>query len=430
MLQSLHLQGIGPVPNLEAQFGSRLNLLTGDNGLGKSFLLDIAFWALTGSWPGGRVALPSPPAKKASLPTITYQPVGKKGPTSRAKSATFDFTRQSWNRPTGRPVMPGLVIYATVDGGFAVWDPARNYWRDPAAGAGTDADQPRAYQFSSDTLANGLTEGTRSLCNGLVRDWVSWWDQRRRPAASSPAPIELLERVVERLSHPDEQMAPGQPRRVYLDDTREFPTIDMPYGNVAFPHLSAGVRRIVSLAYLVVWAWTEHCQAARLRKEEPTDRMVLLVDEIEAHLHPKWQRVILPALIDVAGSLGSQIELQIIAATHSPLVLASLEPLFEDAQDQLFLFELDQGKVTFENRPWTPQGDVVGWLTSGLFGLKQARSREAEQAIEAAEAFMRGDRAALPAGLGTQEQIQDSLLKVLPGLDPFWPRWIVQVQKQ
>ncbi|WP_414589651.1 hypothetical protein [Scytonema sp. PCC 10023] len=28
--------------------------------------------------------------------------------------------------------------------------------------------------------------------------------------------------------------------------------------------------------------------------------------------------------------------------------------------------------------PWSKQGDTVGWLTSEIFGLKQARSKEAE----------------------------------------------------
>ncbi len=29
----------------------------------------------------------------------------------------------------GRPENPGLVLYAMAHGGFAVWDPARNYRR-------------------------------------------------------------------------------------------------------------------------------------------------------------------------------------------------------------------------------------------------------------------------------------------------------------
>jgi hypothetical protein len=223
-------------------------------------------------------------------------------------------------------------------------------------------------------------------------------------------------------------MAPGKPRRVYVDDTRDFPTIDMPCGNVAFPHLSAGVRRVVSLAYLLIWAWTEHAQAAELRREEPTTRIVLLIDKIEAHLHPKWQRVILPALVRAVTRLKHELEVQVLTATHSPLILASLEPLFDEEKDRLFLFDLQGANVAFEPHPWAPHGDVVGWLTSDVFGLQQARSREAEQAIEAAEAFMRGDQAALPHGLRTQEEIHRRLLDLLPGLDPFWPRWMVQVK--
>ena len=43
MLDRLTLQNVGPAPAMDLQFGDRLNLLTGDNGLGKSFLLDIAW---------------------------------------------------------------------------------------------------------------------------------------------------------------------------------------------------------------------------------------------------------------------------------------------------------------------------------------------------------------------------------------------------
>ena len=54
MLQSIELRGVGPVAELDAELGSRLNVVTGDNGLGKSFILDTCFWALTGTWPGGQ----------------------------------------------------------------------------------------------------------------------------------------------------------------------------------------------------------------------------------------------------------------------------------------------------------------------------------------------------------------------------------------
>jgi predicted ATP-binding protein involved in virulence len=34
----------------------------------------------------------------------------------------------------------------------------------------------------------------------------------------------------------------------------------------------------------------EHAIAAKLLGEAPTTQVVMLIDEIEGHLHPKWQR--------------------------------------------------------------------------------------------------------------------------------------------
>src|SRR5512132_3851139 len=43
-------EGRGARRPLRAELGERLNVLTGDNGLGKSFVLDVAWWVLTGTW--------------------------------------------------------------------------------------------------------------------------------------------------------------------------------------------------------------------------------------------------------------------------------------------------------------------------------------------------------------------------------------------
>lgn len=70
---------------------------------------------------------------------------------------------------------------------------------------------------------------------------------------------------------------------------------------------------------------------------------------------------------------------------------------------------------------------MTNWLVSETFGLEQARSKEAEEAIEAAEAFMRGEDN-LPRGLSTRAAIHARLQKLLPAGDVFWPRWIVKTQ--
>ena len=51
MLERLELANVGPAPTMTLELAPRINLITGDNGLGKSFLLDVAWWALTRKWP-------------------------------------------------------------------------------------------------------------------------------------------------------------------------------------------------------------------------------------------------------------------------------------------------------------------------------------------------------------------------------------------
>jgi hypothetical protein len=191
------------------------------------------------------------------------------------------------------------------------------------------------------------------------------------------------------------------------------------------------MKRILGLAYLLVWTWYEHLQASKLRKRQPTDQIILLMDEVESHLHPQWQRSIMPAVLEVAKGLQAQMKIQSFVTTHSPLVLASFEPIINEEIDRLFLFELQGQEVMLNEFPWTKQGDTVGWLTSEIFGLKQARSKEAEITIEAAEAWMRGDSMNdFPENLRTQSQIQQELERLLPGHDPFWPRWVVTAEQR
>jgi AAA domain, putative AbiEii toxin, Type IV TA system len=453
MLKTIEVRGVGPVENLSAKFAARLNVLTGDNGLGKSFLLDVAFWALTGSWPGNRVALPEPENRsiaqggdvtitvrplggRSYSPTIAYETSGRKPRAKELELARFEFTSQTWARPSAHPNSPGLVVYGAVDGSFSVWDPLRyvdlpsvakrSGVRDRKSGRFLWQVEPRPYQFTSQTLADGLHEDGRTLCNGLIIDWATWYYQRSRDLTFDP--FGLLESVISSLCHPQEQMKPGAPEKVFLNDTRLYPTIEFDYGTVAFPHWAAGVKRVVSLAYLLVWAWSEHLQASKLKREKPADHLILILDEIESHLHPKWQRAILPALLGVAERLKSDLKIQILTATHSPLILASLEPHFRQEDDRLFWFDLKDRTVSFHEYPWAIQGDVVAWLTSPIFGLTEARSPEAETVISAAEAFMAGQNGDQPLGLRTLEAIQKEMSRVLPGDDPIWSRWLLKTQ--
>jgi hypothetical protein len=322
------------------------------------------------------------------------------------------------------------VIYALADGGFAVWDPSRNYWKKQ--GNVDVQERLPAYVFSPKEVWDGLrvpVDGKLTqVSNGLVTDWASWIREDKDDARRMAAVLALLAPTVG-----GECLRPGTEfARLSINDARDIPTVHMGYGQaVPILHASLGVRRIAGLAYMLSWAWREHLLASKQLGQEPSSRIVMLFDEIEAHLHPRWQRAVVPALLEVVQTLTNDAgaSVQLIAATHSPLVLASVEPVFDSARDKLFVLDVEDHVVSVKEQPWAMQGDVINWLVSDSFGLRQARSLDAERAVEAAEAWMRNDHHALPPELATKEAIHAELQRVLAGHDPFWPRWIVKLEK-
>nr|VFK43982.1 MAG: AAA domain-containing protein, putative AbiEii toxin, Type IV TA system [Candidatus Kentron sp. TC] len=403
-LAFLQSKGIGPVDELTLEPARRLTLITGDNGLGKTFLLDCAWWALTGLW-ADRPALP-PLEKQAPKAEITFRIAGEGRAPEGKTTLSFDWPSLSWPRPKERPIIPGLIVYARVDDSFAVWDPAR------PAGSG---DNESVYTSAD------VWDGKQGQIEGLIRDWVLWQSNPDKH------PYETFVGVLDALSPPDlGPMRPGEPVRI-PEDRRQIPTIEHRYGTIPIVHASAGVRRIITLAYLIVWAWNEHRIAAGHRRTDPQKRIVVLVDEMEAHLHPKWQRMILPALLRVGGMLPLKPEAQFLVATHSPLVMVSAEPVFDDETDSLAHFDLDEatGRVHLEKTDFIRFGEASSWLTSSVFGLKHARSKEAEFALEDAKALQKQDN---PSDAEVAA-ISRRLVRYLAEDDKFWPRWIAFAEK-
>lgn len=422
MLTHLGLKHVGPSESLKMELSPRVNLITGDNGLGKSFLLDVAWWALSRTW-AHRPALPDRRAMDQA--EISFA-LGGEG---RRYAFRFDRGTQQWKLPRGRPPKHGMVLYARVDGGFSVWDPARNYWRNAPSRGVVAPDRTPEFNFSSTEVWEGLVnKAERSqgewLCEGLIRDWASW---QREGGAS----FAQLTRVLERLTpSEDEPLVPGDLTRISLKDTRDMPTLRMPYGqDVPLVHASAAVRRIVSLAYLLVWTWREHQRAAELLGEAPTREVIFLIDEIEAHLFPAWQRRILPSMMEVIGALTEEkATVQLVVVTHSPMVLASMEPHFDPERDSLWHFdhqrpsaqEGGRATVCLTKRTWHRRGDAAAWLRSEVFELKEARSIEAERAIESARGMMGAEAAPSPEAFA---EVYRALRESMPGVDPFWVDW-------
>jgi len=424
MLKYLHLSNVGPAPEMEMELAPRLNLITGDNGLGKSFLLDVMWWALTRRWPhdlnpGLTSGYPAKPIDPTEIASISFVLESKSKTVEY--SSTYSPRDEAWLGKQGRPWMPGLVVYAHSDGGFSVWDPHRNYWKKK--GNADVQERIPGYVFSPKDVWDGLevsVDGKDTIvCNGLLRDWAGWIKERGEDAERMAAALKAL-------APPGETLESGKLVRLSVNDARDIPSLQLAYADaVPILHVSSGIRRAIALAYMLAWAWREHLLAAEQLGETATNRIVLLFDEIESHLHPRWQRSILRSALELASALSSNASIQLVAATHSPLVLASAEPFFDAKEDAWFDLDLecDQGAdrpyAHLRRRDFVRQGEVSNWLTSEAFDLKEPRSMEAEAAISRALDLLRRDSAPQSEVAEVDQALQASLNDI----DAFWVRW-------
>ncbi|WP_246704143.1 AAA family ATPase [Rhizobium sp. P38BS-XIX] len=397
-IRSLRLSNAAPAREMELDFGQRLSIITGDNGLGKSFLLDFAWWAATGSW-AEREALPLLD-DPAVIPEVEYALSGISGRVTSYKSK-FDRKSFSWVRPKEAMTVEAIAVFSRADGSFAFADPVRGRYN-------------RKILTSNSLSAQELWNGRPGTIEGLIRDWVKWQMSADRKT------FDQFAAVLKRLSPEDlGTLTPGPSVRI-PDEPRDIPTIQHRYGTVPVTHASSGVQRVLLLAYLIIWCWQEHELVAKQMGEAPLRRMMVIVDELEAHLHPKWQRIVLPALMSVGDLLSSDLALQMIAATHSPMILASMEATFDRSIDVLYHLYGVGPTVRLEDIPFVKYGDASGWLTSPLFGLRHARSREAEEAIEKAKALQLEDDPSPEAVASISERLKSQLAND----DKFWPRWL------
>lgn len=458
MLKYLKLQHVGPAAEMEMKdIAPRINLITGDNGLGKTFLLDAAWWAITDSW----AAQPfEPEESQRDLATIRFETSYKDvGPTRT--QAGFDRKSMTWSRTRASQPFKGLALFARADGSFAIWDYLRTPWRklgsmspqeklreverqgwgdmsvlknnlDPLLAAMAEDWGPASRRATLVLTADEALKGVEGLvgmestekvkCAGLISDLVLW------EARKSDAWKRFVKALAALSPSPSWKYRPGKPVFLNSFGEKEVPTVIAESGRPE-PILlaSSAIRRVVSFAYLVVWALEWHERKSKEHGLEPSTDFLLIFDELEAHLHPAWQRTILGSVVTLIRELaGKRARLQLIASTHSPLVLASAEPLFDVKKDALWKLDLADGEVKLQRDKWHKRGDAGRWLRSDVFDHTPVYSSAAEEAMTAASELL----ASPSPNADKVDQVTRQLVQALPEFDPFLTRWNMLLTKR
>ncbi len=106
-------------------------------------------------------------------------------------------------------------------------------------------------------------------------------------------------------------------------------------------------------------------------KENPLEQpVIILIDEIDLHLHPKWQRTVIEKLSTNFPKA------QFIATSHSPLIVQAAQ----DKGANIVVCRKEGDRVIIDNNP----DEVEGWridqiLTSDLFEISSSQSQGIEE---------------------------------------------------
>jgi len=147
-----------------------------------------------------------------------------------------------------------------------------------------------------------------------LREFMHWFrTQEKLGAANEPRRLKVLEAlravVSELVPEFSDLCVEEQPRLGFVVSKRGQP--------IYLHQLSDGERGLLAL----VFDLTRRLAIANPESDDPIAEGValVLIDEIELHLHPKWQRDILCRLRQVFKKC------QFVVTTHSPLVLGEVE---------------------------------------------------------------------------------------------------------
>jgi predicted ATP-binding protein involved in virulence len=146
-------------------------------------------------------------------------------------------------------------------------------------------------------------------------------------------------------------------------------SLQVSWGGVSmnFEHLPDGLRSIIGFLVACVAKVNAFAPEHPRPLELP---LFLLLDEPEGHLHPSWQRKILPA----AQALFPKA--MIFAATHSPFIISSVN------KGWIYIFRADdKGLVTVENPRPCSKGDSYLDVVEDILGVTEWYDPETEELL-------------------------------------------------
>jgi energy-coupling factor transporter ATP-binding protein EcfA2 len=341
---------------------AEIHLFTGPNGCGKSTLL----YAIAGIFgPSDEESLVTS-RWKGSASQVEFQFAGVGGRCfTPAEGVWVPFGQQPFLTETGGTLWPveAYKLKPALMGKFAViaYSGSRTL-RDIPLGA--------IQQITASPFEHALSFD-RTVRPELLMQWIannraeSALAQAEGNAADAATYDRALQRIVDLIRDVCDLEVEFRLQRKPLAVTLKVNGTSVPFSG-----LPDGLKSIIS------WVADLALRLEAIPWAQPGDPfeqpIILLLDEVDIHLHPKWQRRILPAIQKLLPNA------QVFVSTHSPFVVGSVE----DA----WVYRLPEPGTTpspqvIEGIP-SAAGKSVGLILDEVFGIADEFDVETEASFD------------------------------------------------
>ena len=450
-ISSLYIDNVGPFDELSFDFNRQVNVLLGPNNTGKSTTL----WALAEI-----LVYPFSFPRKLLRPDViaTFR-LNLDNCEDRELAGTLPILAIARSLDRGSMELESLIeLYrAMLDHveqyidllettGYTAFVPALRHSTEfrspgPAASATKHDESPTAK--INEQMVSQLSRASRDITssnNHTVDELFDHPELRKRLALPSTDPMlitdenviqgiveldyrsylnrnSVAQTIIEKIGEVASHMTDGYIMGfagVHEDSDGFSPKFDTKDGSFPLNTLSQGTQSIIQWLAHFVMGYAQYYGYPKHLEEQAG---VLIIDEVDAHLHPSWQRRIIPALSHHFPKI------QLFCSTHSPLAIAGLK------QGQVQRLYRDERGVMVVS---TNDTDIVGWTSDEILrsvlgvndpidletmarleNIDQLRNRDSLTADEAAELRALRDRvgADLISGPGSElvERFADQL---------------------